>query len=55
MWLDLTEEEKKEMRKWARDNYHPCDPINGTWYPVVQEECVQMNKEWALKFSAVNE
>jgi hypothetical protein len=31
------------MRQWARDNYKPLEPIEGTWHPIVQHECVKMN------------
>ena len=44
MFKQLTEEEKVEYRNWARDNYAPLDEIKGIWHPVVQEECVAINK-----------
>ena len=43
-WKSLSEEEEQIYRQWARDNYTPMEPINGVWHPVVQEECVLMNK-----------
>ena len=43
-WKSLTEEEEEVYRQWARDNYKPMEPINGVWHPVVQEECVHINK-----------
>jgi hypothetical protein len=43
----LTKDEKEEFQRWARDNYKPGYPINGTWHVVVQQECVKMNAEWA--------
>jgi hypothetical protein len=45
IYRELTEEEEKEFRKWARDNYEVFNSIDGCWHPVVQEECVKMNKE----------
>ncbi len=43
-WKSLTEEETVKYRQWARDHYKPMEPINGVWHPVVQAECVLMNK-----------
>jgi hypothetical protein len=47
MFRSLESQEEQEFRKWARDNYKPFDPIKGIWHPIVQEECVKMNKEAA--------
>jgi hypothetical protein len=44
-WLKLTPEKETEYRQWARDNYKPGQPINGTWHPVKQDECVKINFE----------
>lgn len=41
----LSSEEEKEFRQWARDNYKVGEPISGIWHPVVQDECVKMNTE----------
>lgn len=41
----LTIHEKLQMRQWARDNYKPFSPIDGTWHPIVQDECVQINRD----------
>ena len=41
----LNEEEIKDFQKWARDNYTPGSEISGVWHPVVQKECVKINKE----------
>jgi len=41
----LTEEEKKEFRQWARDNYIPLDRISPVWHPEVQDECIKINLE----------
>jgi hypothetical protein len=43
----LSKEEKKASRKWARENYVTDTEICGVWHPVVQEECVAMNREKA--------
>jgi len=45
LWKELTAEEEVSFRKWARENYKPYDEISGVWHPVVQEECVKINKE----------
>jgi hypothetical protein len=44
MFKQLTEEETAEYRKWARENYEPFGPIKGIWHPVVQQECVEINR-----------
>ena len=46
---ELNDEEKAYFRKWARDNYTPYDAIDGTWHPIVQEECAKMNAETDAK------
>lgn len=45
MFRELSVKENQEFRNWARHNYTPLTPINGTWHPVVQDECVRMNIE----------
>ena len=45
IFRNLTPEEEKEFRQWARDNYRPLESIRGTWHPVIQAECVKMNIE----------
>ncbi len=45
IFKDLTPEEVKEYKQWARDNYIPGTQINELWHPVVREECLSMNKE----------
>ena len=49
LFRELTSEEEKEFRKWARDNYKPLQPIEGFWHPVIQDECVKINKEYAME------
>ena len=48
LFRELTPEEEPAFRQWARDNYEPYSEIKGVWHPVVQEECVQINKEKEL-------
>jgi len=43
----LDEEQIAKYRQWARDNYKPFSDINGTWHPVVQITCVDINIEHA--------
>jgi hypothetical protein len=45
MFRELNETEKREFRQWAQTNYVPYSEIKGIWHPVVQEECVKINKE----------
>ncbi len=46
IWKELSEEEEKEFRQWARNNFIPgLDTINSTWHPIVKEECKRMCKE----------
>lgn len=44
--LDNTE--AQDFRQWARDNYVPFSPISGTYHPVVQEECIRINREQSV-------
>jgi hypothetical protein len=39
--------EKRKFRAWARENYEPYTPIDGTWHPVIQAECALINDELA--------
>ena len=46
MFRELSPEEEKEFRQWARDNFTPLrDEINEVWHPVVKDECEIMNRE----------
>jgi len=45
LFKTLSDEEQKEYRKWARENYKPYEPIKGVWHPIAQAECVRMNEE----------
>lgn len=45
LFRELTEQEEKEFRQWARENYKPFTEIKGIWHPAVQDECVRMNRE----------
>jgi hypothetical protein len=48
LFRELSEEEILAFQAWARANYIPYSPIDGIWHPVIQEECVRMNKEAEL-------
>ena len=48
IFRDLTTNEIIEFQQWARDNYKPFTSINGMWHPVVQQECVQINRNAIL-------
>jgi len=39
----LDDDDIDKMKKWARDNYVPFSSINGTWHPICQAACVQIN------------
>ena len=45
LFKDLTPAQEEEFRQWARDNYKAFNEIKGIWHPVVQDECVKINKE----------
>jgi hypothetical protein len=46
----LSHEEEASFRQWAQANYQPLTPINGTWHPVVQDECRRINQEAGNSF-----
>jgi hypothetical protein len=50
LFKQLSPEDEKQYRQWARDNYKPLDVIDGIWHPAVQDECVKMNREQWEKF-----
>ena len=41
----LNQEEHDKFVKWALENYKPFTNIDGAWHPVIQEMCVQINKD----------
>jgi hypothetical protein len=45
MFRELSNEEAEEFRRWARANYQRGGAINSVWHPVVQAECLVMNRE----------
>jgi hypothetical protein len=45
LFRELTKEEEQKFRQWARENYTPYGSIEGVWHPVIQDECVRMNRE----------
>jgi hypothetical protein len=51
----LSEEEKPEYRRWARDNYRAGSEIKAHWHPVVREECRKMLTEFVDAFAEVLE
>jgi len=44
-YRELDENEEKEFRKWARDNYISGDPVKAVWHPVVRNECSIIDNE----------
>jgi hypothetical protein len=51
----LSTEEEKEFRQWARNNYTPGDDIKSFYHPVVRQECETMNVEELQKLEYVEE
>ena len=49
LFRDLSKEEEKPFRQWARENYKCNDPISSIWHPIVQEECKKINLEGETK------
>jgi hypothetical protein len=41
---ELNEEEEKDFRQWARDNYVAHSEINSVWHPTVRDECEIINQ-----------
>jgi hypothetical protein len=48
LFRSLPPDKGDSFRQWARDNYQPHATINGTWHPVIQDECRRINEqaEW---------
>lgn len=44
----LTPVEESKFRKWAHENYEPGSEIKGIWHPVIQAECVEINRRKAV-------
>jgi len=44
MFRELSKEEEKEFRKWARDNWQPGEHISSVWHPVVRDEIQKMQE-----------
>ncbi len=49
LFLKLDDDQEREFRQWARDNYVPLEPISGVWHPVIQDECSKINSEYKLQ------
>lgn len=45
LFRSLPPDEEASFRQWARDNYQPFATINGTWHPVIQDECRRINEQ----------
>jgi len=45
MFKKLGAAEEKKFRQWAKKNYKPFSEIKEIWHPVVQDECVKINKK----------
>lgn len=46
LFIEATEDEEKDYRQWAREEYTPEQHINPTWHPVVVDECIKIIKEF---------
>jgi len=53
LFKELSESEELDFRAWARDNYKPYEPIKGIWHSIVQQECVNINRDYQKKFGPV--
>ena len=49
MFKRLSDSEVQEFIQWARENYVPFSPINGTWHPVIQAECAAINAKTEME------
>jgi alpha-ketoglutarate-dependent taurine dioxygenase len=49
LFRTLGQTEEEAFRLWARENYQPLHPINGIWHPVVQDECVRINRAFTAE------
>jgi len=45
LFKSLSDEQEKEFRNGARENYIPMTKINPVWHPVYREECNKINDE----------
>ena len=45
LYKELTKDEIKVFKQWARVNYIPGEPINLIWHPVIVEECKLMHNQ----------
>jgi hypothetical protein len=43
--INLSPEQEKDFRNWARENYKPGEEVCSAWHPVVVDECKKMNEE----------
>lgn len=55
IFKDLTDEQEKEFREWARNKYVPLHPINLMWHPVVRNECMKINEDYEKQFKPLKE
>jgi hypothetical protein len=51
IFRELSADEEKTFRQWARDNYTQFDPIEGIWHPVIQDECTKINDEAEIEIN----
>jgi hypothetical protein len=49
MYRVLTTNEEIDFRQWARDNFKAGNDINGSWHPVVIDECNKIVQEYYIK------
>ena len=52
---ELNEEEEKDFRQWARDNYIAHSEINSVWHPTVRDECEIINQTKMSKEDKIKE
>jgi hypothetical protein len=53
LFKQLTPQQERDFRAWARISYKPFEQIEGVWHPVVQDECRKINEEAEIPIPGV--
>jgi len=48
-YKEMTPEEEKKARAWARANHKAGTSTCESWHPITRDECAKMNNEYAAK------
>jgi len=49
MYRELSNQEVKEFKQWANENYKPNEPIESLWHPVIKQECERINIKFYME------